>query len=160
MGLKVLVSDIAVKANATDDDVRALDAQWQWMIRIDTDGSYYVDSVNQNYLWGALYSTAENRREARVQAADARLVKAYSALKTSTAPTSRSGQIAWQSQMIDLFTEVRDALVELCDAKVDAKMMKPSTAETLRVRANRVLRDTEGNASRAARRIRSLARAL
>ncbi|WP_030188050.1 hypothetical protein [Streptomyces violaceorubidus] len=160
MDNKILVSDIAAQVNATDDDVRALDNQWQRMIRIDTDGSYYVESANQNYLWGALYSTAQNRREARVQAANARLIKAYTALKTSTAPASRSGQIAWQSKMIGLFTEVRDALVELCDAKVAAKMMKPSTAEALRVRANRVLRDAEGNASHAARQIRAISRSI
>lgn len=160
MGNRVLVSDIAAQVNATNDDVRALDAQWQRMIRIDTDGNYYVDSTNQNYLWGALYSTAETRRDARIQAADARLVKAYAALKTSTAPKSRSGQIAWQSQMIGLFTEVRDALVELCDAKVDAKTMKPAIAEALRAQANRVLLDAERNASRAARQIRALARGV
>jgi hypothetical protein len=160
MGDKVLVSDIAAQANATDDDVRALDTQWQWMIRIDADGSYYVDSTNQNYLWGALYSTAENRRDARIQAADARLVKAYAALKTSTAPKSRSGQIAWQSQMINLFAEVHAALVELCDAKVDAKAMTPATAEALRIQADRVLRAAERNASHAARQIRALARGI
>lgn len=160
MDSKVLVSEIAAQVSATDGDVRALDASWQRMICIDTDGNYYVDSANQNYLWGALYSTAENRRDVRIQAADARLVKAYAALKTSTAPKSRSGQIAWQSQMIGLFTEVRDALVELCDAKVDAKTMKPAIAEALRAQANRVLLDAESNVSRAARQIRALARGV
>jgi len=158
MGTKVLVSDIAAKVKATDDDVRALDTQWQRMIRIDTDGSRYVDSANQNYLWGALYSTADRRKDARVQTADKRLTKAYNALKASTAPKSRAGQIAWQSQMIGLFTEVRNALVELCDAKVDAKAMKPAVAEALRAQADRVLRDAERNASRAARQLRALAR--
>lgn len=158
MGNKVLVSDIAAQVNATDDDVRALDTQWQRMICIDMDGSYCVDSINQNYLWGALYSTAENRRDARIQAADTRLIEAYAALKASTAPKSRSGQIAWQSQMINLFTEVRDALVELCAAKVDAKVMKPAVAEALHAQANRVLRDAERNVSRAARQLRALAR--
>lgn len=160
MGSKVLVSGIMAQVNATDDDVRALDAQWQQMIRIDEYGNYYVDPANQNYLWGALYSTAENRRDARIQAADARLVKAYDALKVSTAPKSRSGQIAWQNQMLALFTEVRDALVELCDAKVDAKAMKPATATALRTQADRVLRDAERNASRAARQIRALTRGI
>lgn len=158
MGSKVLVSDIAAQVNATDEDVRALDTQWQQMIRIDTDGSYYVDSANQNYLWGALYATADRRKGARVQAADTRLVKAYSALKASTAPKSRAGQIAWQSQMISLFTEVRDALVELCDAKVDMKRMKPGIAEALRTQADRILRDAERNTSRAARQFRALTR--
>lgn len=158
MGSKVLVSDIAAKAGAIDDDVRALDATWQQMIRIDTDGSYYVDPTNQNYLYGALYATADRRKDARIQAADARLVKAYDALKASTAPKSRSGQIAWQNQMLALFAEVRDALVELCHAKVDAKVMKPATATALRTQADRMLRDAERNASRAARQIRALTR--
>lgn len=160
MGSKVLVSDIAAQAGATDDDVRVLDAQWQRMIRIDEDGSYYVDSTNQNYLWGALYATADRRKDARIQAADARLATAYDTLKASTAPKSRAGQIAWQGQMIGLFTEVRDALVELCDAKVDAKAMKPAVAVALRGQADRVLRDAERNASRAARQIRALARGI
>lgn len=158
MGSKVLVSDIAAQVDATDDDVRALNASWQRMIRIDTDGSYYVDSANQNYLYGALYATADRRKDTRVQAADARLVKAYAALKTSTAPKSSAGQIAWQAKMIGLFTEVRDALVELCDAKVDAKAMKPAIAEALRAQASRVLRDAEHNATRASRQFRALAR--
>ncbi|MGW2725716.1 hypothetical protein [Streptomyces sp. NPDC001492] len=160
MGSKVLVSDIAAQAGATDDDVRVLDAQWQRMIRIDEDGSYYVDSTNQNYLWGALYATADRRKDTRIQAADARLAKAYAALKASTAPKSRAGQIAWQSQMIGLFTEVRDALAELCDAKVDAQAMEPAVAVALRGQADRVLRDAQRNASRAARQIRALARGI
>lgn len=158
MGDKVLVSSIAAQVGATDDDVRALDAQWQRMIRIDTDGTYYVDSANENYLWGALYSTAENRRDARVETANLRSSRAWAALKSSTAPKSRAGQIAWQSQMIHLFTEARDALVELVDAKVDAKKMKPALAAQLRSQADRVLRDVERDASRAARQFRALAR--
>lgn len=158
MGSKVLVSDIAARVEATDDDVRALDAPWRRMIRIDTDGSYYVDSANQNYLYGALCSTVDRRKDTRVQTAEARLVKAYDALKTCTAPESTAAQVTWQAQMIDLFTEVRDALVELCDAKVDANAMKPAIAEALRVQADRVLRDAERNASRASRQLRALAR--
>ncbi|MFI9244130.1 hypothetical protein ACIGXF_16430 [Streptomyces sp. NPDC053086] len=154
------MSDIAAQVNATDDDVRALDTQWQRMIHIDTDGNYYVDSANQNYLWGALYATVDRRKDSRIQAADARLAKTYAALKASTPPQSRSGRIAWQAQMVGLFTEVRDALVELCDAKVDAKRMKPALAEALRAKADRVLRDAEHNASRAVRQIRALARGV
>lgn len=156
MGIKVLVSDIAAKAGAIDDDVRALDPQWQRMIRIDTDGSYYVDSTDQNYLWGALYATADRRKDTRISAADTRLVAAYDALKKSTAPKFRTGQIAWTGQMLGLFTEVRDALVELCDAKVDAAAMKPALAAALCTQADRVLQDAERNATRAFRQLRAL----
>lgn len=159
MGSKILVSDIAAKSGAIDDDVRALDAQWQRMIRIDDDGSCYVDAANQSYLHGALYATADRRKSARIQTADARLVETYGTLKAATAPKSRAGQAAWQAQMVTLFTEARDALVELVDAKVDAKAMQPAIAEALRTQAARVLRDAERNATRTLRQLRALSRA-
>jgi len=158
MSSKVLISDIAAKAGATDDDVRTLDATWQRMIRIDEDGSYYVNATDQHYMWGALYATADRRKDARIKTADVRLVKAYDALKASTAPKSRAAQTVWQSRMIALFTDVRDALVELVDAKVDARAMKPAVALALRTQADRVLRDAERDAGRALRQLRALSR--
>lgn len=156
MDHKVLVSDIVTLVGATDDDVQALDPKCQQMIRTDGGGSDYVEADDRSYLRGALFLTVQRRKEARVGAADARLVKAYAELKA--APKPSAGQAARQVRMLDLFTEVRDALVELCDAKVDAKAMKPATAESLRAQANRVLRAAERNASRTYNQLLALAR--
>lgn len=160
METKVLVSDIAASVNATDDDVRSLAPEWQRMIRIDTDGTYYADAANKNYLWGALYSTADRRKDARVETANTELTKAYDALKaaSATCPKSTAGRLVWQETMLAKVRQVRDALVELAEARVDASALSPAAAAQIRTDADRLVGDAERGNRQVIRRVRGLVR--
>lgn len=159
MQTTVLVTDLASRVNATDEDVASLEPVFQQMIHVNKDGQRVVTERRMHFFLGALDAAADQRKDARVQAADDRLTDAYDRLRCERMPRRASDRLVWQSTMLGLFRQVKDALLEYVDARVDAKSMKPERAAQLRAEAQQLQEDAERNVQAALRKVLRVARA-
>lgn len=158
----VLIEDIAHRAGAAQDDIRSLasEALWRGMMKPDENGQLWVPAHREHFLYGALGSEADTRKDRRVQAADEALLGSYADLnRMSRRPASSSsipGAARRQQLMLASALHVLDALVELVDVKIDARRIAPEAADELKAEAAEVRRDAQHNAARALAAIRSL----
>ncbi|WP_405559006.1 hypothetical protein OHV08_34090 [Streptomyces canus] len=158
MRKSILVSEIARRVSATEDDIQSLDPVWQGMMRRDDDGRMWVSEDRQGYILGALDAAVDCRRDERIKKADANLVSHYRALTSAgrrSAP-GLQGAAQEQKQMLKTVSQVLDALMELVDAKVDARRMRPETAAQIRAEVDLLRHDARQNTARALLAIRSL----
>lgn len=155
-----LIDDIAGRARAEAEDIDSLasEALWQGMMLRDGQGRLWVPDHREGLLYGALGSEADIRRNARVQAADEELLASYANLNRMGRRSASGicGAARQQQKMLARVLYVLDALVELVDAKLDARRMEAQVAEDLKAQAEEVRRDAEQNAARALYAIRSL----
>lgn len=154
----ILVSKIAQRVGATSDDIDSLDAVWQGMMRRDDVGQLWVSGDRQGYILGALDAAVDDRKDQRIQEADAQLVASYQGLARSPRRATHGvrGAAQQQKEMLASVNKVLDALVELVDAKLDARRMKPCTAAQIKDEAGRLRAEAQQNAASALRAIQFL----
>lgn len=154
----ILVSDIAQRVGATHDDIESLAPVWQGMMRRDDNGHLWVSKDRQGYILGALDAAADDRKDKRIEEADANLVSSYRNLMRMGRRSAPGLQAAARQQQLTLasVSQVLDALVELIDAKTDGRRMKPETAAQIRAGVDLLRRDAQKNAEDALRAIKSL----
>lgn len=157
---RILIDSIAhrARAEAADIDSLASEPLWFGMMFRDEDGRVWVPAPRENLFYGALGSQADIRRNACIQAADEELLACYANLNRMRRRPSTGirGAAHWQQQMLGNSLRVLDALVQLVDAKLDARRMAPEAAEAIKTDVAGLRRDVEQNADGALKAIRSL----
>lgn len=154
----VLVNDIAQRVGATNADIEALGPLWQGMMRRDDNGHLWISKNREYYLLGALDAEADSRKDNRINEADAELVASYRDLMGTAGGSAPSIRAAarHQKQTLQRVNRVLDALVELVNAKVDRRRMKPQVAAQICDEVDELRHAAQQNATKALDAIRSL----
>jgi hypothetical protein len=156
----ILIAEIAGRARAEAEDIATLtgEALWRGMTIRDDQGRLWVPTRRESLFLGALEAEADIRRDARVQAADEELLASYANLNRMGCRSASSilGAARQQQKMLASVLRVLDALVELVDAKLEARRMGAQIAESLNAQVMEVRRDAKQNANHALDAIRSL----
>lgn len=156
----ILLSQIAQQAGATDADIAVMTDEplWQPMMRRDDDGRLWVPEKRRHYFSGGLSAEADIRKDKRIKDADANLVSSYAQLNR-TSRRSRHGIVAAarrQQRTLAQALQVLDSLVELVDAKSDARRIEAGEAAEILAEVQRLRQDAQSNADHALKTLRSL----